>query len=65
MMSSSIRVFVLDDDPVYLVIIEKILRSEGYAIEVFERSEALLDRVTPNDRGCVVMDLQVPGASTG
>ena len=61
MMSSSIRVFVLDDDPVYLVIIEKILRSEGYAIEVFERSEALLDRVTPNDRGCVVMDLQVPG----
>lgn len=60
-MSSSIRIFVVDDDPVYLVIIEEILRSEGYAIEAFERSEALLDRVNPNDRGCVVMDLQMPG----
>lgn len=60
-MSSSNRVFVVDDDPVYLVIIEEILRSAGYRLEVFERSEALLDRLTPDDRGCVVMDLQMPG----
>lgn len=66
------RVFLVDDDPVQLLILDGILRPEGYAIEAFERPEALLDRlgrlgrlgsVAPEDRGCVVMDLQMPGCN--
>lgn len=60
-MTGQVRVFLVDDDPVYLVILGETLGQEGYTIEVFERPEALLERVTPDDRGCVVMDLQMPG----
>lgn len=38
-----------------------ILRSGGHAVEAFERAEPLLSRLTPIDRGCLVIDLKLPG----
>jgi FixJ family two-component response regulator len=55
------RVFIVDDDQLHLLIIDGILRAAGYATEVFDRPEALLARLSAEDRGCVVMDLQMPG----
>lgn len=55
------RVFVVDDSPTHLLILEGILRAAGYTVEAFDRPEALLARLSPASRGCVVMDLQMPG----
>lgn len=60
-MSGPGRVFIVDDDQLLLLIVDGILRAEGYATEVFDRPQALLARLSPNDRGCVVIDLQMPG----
>ena len=60
-MAAPACVFVVDDDPVQLLILEATLRTAGHMVEVFDRPEALLDRLSPDDRGCVVMDLQMPG----
>lgn len=56
-------VFVVDDDSVMLLILGGILRSAGHEVEAFDRPEALLNRLSANDRGCVVLDLRMPGLS--
>lgn len=54
-------VFWVDDDPVMLFLWGDILRSAGHRVEVFEHAEALMKRLSPKDRGCVVLDLRMPG----
>jgi FixJ family two-component response regulator len=55
------RVYLVDDDPFQLHYLGGILRTAGHEVEVFERGEVLLARLTPMDRGCIVLDLQMPG----
>lgn len=62
-MSGAARVFIVDDDPLHLLILDGILRAAGYTTELFEQPEALLTRVNPQEHGCIVMDLQMPGYS--
>lgn len=57
------RVFLVDDDPVHVLILDGILRVVGYKTETFGHPELLLARLSPADRGCVVMDLQLPSLS--
>ena len=54
-------VFLVDDDAVQLLFLGAILRTAGHRVEVFEQPEALLARLSGRDRGCVVLDLQMPG----
>jgi FixJ family two-component response regulator len=54
-------VFLVDDEPIMLVLWGGMLRAAGYRIEAFEQPEALLKRLSPTDRGCVVVDLRMPG----
>lgn len=54
-------VFLVDDDPVMLFLWEGILRAASKKVEAFERPEALLEHLSPHDRGCVVVDLRMPG----
>lgn len=54
------RVFVVDDEPFHLLFLGGLLRTAGHAVETFERPEALVARLSPSDRGCVVLDLQMP-----
>lgn len=55
------KVFLVDDDAFSLFAMMGILRAGGYTVETFEYPEALLTRLTASDRGCVVLDLQMPG----
>jgi FixJ family two-component response regulator len=61
MIREATNVFLVDDDAVQLLFLGAILRTAGHRIEPFEQPEALLSRLTPADRGCVVLDLQMPG----
>lgn len=53
-------VFLVDDDPVMLVLWSGILQGAGHRVESFEQPEALLRRLSPKDRGCVLVDLRMP-----
>src|SRR5262249_48162066 len=44
-----------------LQLLDSILRAAGHAVEAFGHPELLLARLTLRDRGCVVVDLQMPG----
>lgn len=59
-MTAGPRVFLVDDDPFQLHLLGGILRTAGHAVEAFEQPEALLRRLSAADRGCVVLDLQMP-----
>ncbi len=58
---STAPVFLVDDDPFQLLYLGEILRSAGYFVEGFVEPAALLSRLTPRDRGCIVLDWQMPG----
>jgi FixJ family two-component response regulator len=59
----SARVFVVDDDPLVLRALERMLRTEGFAVEVFASATALLERLPYDGVACVLTDLQMPGVS--
>lgn len=61
MKTELVTVFLVDDDPFMLYSMGGALRSAGHRVEAFERAEALLERLFDVDRGCVVVDLRMPG----
>jgi FixJ family two-component response regulator len=62
-MESGRRVFVVDDEAVVLKAVERMLRSNGFAVEAFATAEALLERLPYDGIACVLIDLRMPGVS--
>jgi FixJ family two-component response regulator len=62
-MSNSGTVFVVDDDPSYLVAVCRLLRAAGFDARTFSSGTGFLAQVSQDTRGCVVADLQMPGLS--
>lgn len=54
-------VYVVDDDDVVRDGLAELLSSAGYRVAAFDRAEALLDALDPDVRGCVVLDVKLPG----
>jgi len=54
-------VYVVDDDASFLTSVSRLLRAAGYTVEAFSTAQSFLDKLTPELRGCVVADLQMPG----
>ena len=54
-------VYLVDDDPGVRKALSRVLREEGWNVEVFESAEAYVAR--PGDRlgGCLVLDVSLPG----
>lgn len=63
MSAPGVKVFLADEDPLLLCSMRDTLCGEGYTVEAFERSEALLSRLFScvDHRGCAVLDLGMPG----
>src|SRR5262245_15280801 len=55
------RIFVIDDDPVVLRAIERVLRTRGFPVEVFLSPEAFLERPPYDGVACLLLDLTMPG----
>jgi FixJ family two-component response regulator len=55
------RVFVIDDDPLVLKAIERMLRANGFAVEAFSSPAAFLARPPEDGLACLLLDLQMPG----
>ncbi|KPK04567.1 MAG: hypothetical protein AMJ64_13295 [Betaproteobacteria bacterium SG8_39] len=54
-------VFVIDDDASLRRALERLLRTEGYAVEGFASAQAYLARAPYDGPGCLLLDLAMPG----
>ncbi|MBM3555399.1 MAG: response regulator transcription factor [Alphaproteobacteria bacterium] len=54
-------VFVVDDDPATLEIVGTVLRARGHKVETYLDAEQFLGAFKPNQRGCLVVDVRMPG----
>ena len=54
-------VYVVDDDPSFLVAVTRLLRASGYLVRTFSSAEEFLKESTGASPGCVLLDLQMPG----
>jgi FixJ family two-component response regulator len=62
-MDSAFQVFAVDDDPIVLRAIERMLRSHSIAVEGFTSPEAFLARPPYDGVACLLLDLKMPGMS--
>ena len=58
-------VFLVDDDPSVRKALSRLIRSAGYEVEAFGSARDFLDywRAGEDDRGCLVLDVRMPGLS--
>ena len=51
---------IVDDDPFVRRALERVFRSSGYGVMVFESGEQFLDSLDASRPDCVVLDLHMP-----
>ena len=56
-------VFVVDDDADVRDSLQWLLESVGLRVQTFETGQAFLDAVSAKARGCILMDVRMPGIS--
>ena len=56
-------VFVVDDDKLIRDSLEHLIKSVGLKVETFSSAQAFLDTDLPNNPGCLVLDIRMPGMS--
>ncbi len=61
--STRATIFVVDDDPIFLRAMKRLLGPAGYLVETFESAEELLQRENYLGSGCLLIDLRMPGDS--
>lgn len=63
MASAQASVTVVDDDPMVLRSLDRLLQSAGFDVQVFSSPQDFLEKRTADASGCIVMDLSMPGLS--
>lgn len=56
-------VFLVDDDPSVRKGLLRLVQSAGFRAEAFASAEEFQRRLTPDARGCIVLDIMMPGLS--
>lgn len=56
-------VFIVDDDDAVRDSLRLLMKSAGFHAEVFESAEAFLGHYDPEQTGCLVLDIRMPGMS--
>jgi FixJ family two-component response regulator len=60
---SDATVFVVDDDPAMRESLSFLIGSVGIRVKTFENAHAFLDQYDSEERGCLVLDVRMPGMS--
>jgi two-component system, LuxR family, response regulator FixJ len=63
MANPSATVFVVDDDPAVCKSLETLIRSVGLPAQTFRSAQEFLNGYDPSRRGCLVLDIRMPGMS--
>ena len=56
-------VFLVDDDPGARKSLGFLIESSGYSVKSFTSANEFLDYYLPHHRGCLVLDIRMPGMS--
>jgi len=56
-------IFVVDDDEAVRLSTEMLIRSMGLRVESFESAAEFLEEFDPQQPGCVILDIRMPGMS--
>ena len=59
-MSDANHVFIVDDDAAVLDSLSMLLDAAGYIAAPFPSAQAFLDVCTPDTRGCIILDVNMP-----
>ena len=54
-------VFIVDDDPAVLKSLSRLLRASQFNVVTFGSPQEFLERYDPHTRGCLVLDVAMPG----
>jgi FixJ family two-component response regulator len=60
-MSDANMVFVIDDDEAVRDALTLLLETAGYSVATFQTALEFLDACTPDTRGCIILDVDMPG----
>ncbi len=61
MHQETFTVYVVDDDPSIRRALERLLRSAGFSALTFASAEAFLQSTVPSGKGCLILDIRLPG----
>ena len=61
--TSNQTVYVVDDDPALRDALSLLMQSVRQPVETFDSAQAFLDAFDPARRGCLVLDIRMPGMS--
>src|SRR5829696_8080987 len=56
-------VYVVDDDPSVRAALRRLLRSGGHPVRLFASAEQFLANTDSSARGCLILDVMMPGMS--
>jgi FixJ family two-component response regulator len=56
-------VFLVDDDPSVRKALERLIRSEGYDVQLLADAASYLARAAPGGPACLLLDIRMPGMS--
>jgi len=56
-------IYLVDDDAAFLAAMSRFLRAAGFVVVACQSAPDLLSGVSPQTRGCIVADLEMPGVS--
>ena len=62
-MANGKRIVVLDDDTSVLEAVERVLKAQGFDVEVFDTVERFLGGARLGDASCLVLDINLNGVS--
>jgi RNA polymerase sigma factor (sigma-70 family) len=60
-MTDNFTVFIVDDDPSIRDALSLLLAVHDYRVAVFASAESFLDKLSPSWRGCLLLDIRMPG----
>ncbi|MES2260209.1 MAG: response regulator [Pseudomonadota bacterium] len=57
------RIHIIDDDAALRTALSRLLGACGYAVTVYESGDAFLQAESGNEKGCILLDVDMPGLS--
>lgn len=61
--SNKPTVFVVDDEPDVRAALRLLIKSVGYVVECFESADQFFNQFEPDRKGCLILDVRMPGMS--
>lgn len=54
------KIFIVDDSPIQLILLEKVLQREGFAVEAYSNGPDLIEGISINKPDLIISDIHMP-----